>query len=142
MVLLLISVVLQGYVLYVWLTLRPIVTQTVWNSVFLGMLSVTIYRFTELLAPDSAWGHYSLACLNSLFFAWAARHARNQMTAQRRAADALEVIIRAKVEPEPTSFAVELARVLNEIRTKLEFYEAQAAEHGLSKYEEVPRTKK
>jgi hypothetical protein len=63
---------------------------------------------------------------------------RVPMVAQKKAADTLKVIISARVEPEPVSFAAELARVLNTIRIKLEFYEKQAEDNGLPKFKDEP----
>jgi|PlaIllAssembly_1097288.scaffolds.fasta_scaffold199064_1 hypothetical protein len=135
MAFLVIAILLQLYVLYVWTTLYRIVKRRIWVLVFLGIVVITIYRLTEVAASHSS-AHYILAFLNSLFFAWAAGATRIEMRAQKKAADHLKVIIHAKVEPEPVSFAAELAKVLNDIRSKLEYYEKQADDHKLPRFPE------
>lgn len=135
MTFLVLAILLQLYVLYVWMTLYRIMKRSIWVLVLLGIIVITVYRLTEIAGPHSS-AHYLLAFLNSLFFAWAAGAARMEVRAQKRAADNLKVIIRAKVEPEPVSFAAELAKVLNDIRTKLEYYEKQADDHKLPRFPE------
>ena len=136
MVLLSVAIVLQLYVIYVWFTLYKVVNRKVWYCVLAGTIVIVLYRLTELSAPSTQSMHYFLACLNSIFFAWAARLTRLEIRAQQKIADNLKVIIHAQIEPEPISLATELAKVLSQVRDKIDYYEKQAEENGLPKYPE------
>jgi hypothetical protein len=131
--LIVIALLLQLYVIGVWVMLRRITDRRVWTYTFAGLLLITVYRLSRL--SDDALIRGIFACAASGFFVWTVHVVRQHLLDQKKLADEIEAQ-RLAMPNNHSSLAHKLAEYMVETRAKDEYYRTLAKDHGLPSYEE------
>jgi hypothetical protein len=136
-----IALALQLTAAVIWARLFGHIRPWNWWCCFLGLVLVMSHRFGELLGYYS-FGHATAIPISAVFvfatyMAKRAVSADERRIAMMKAMEQHRLELETKVEQQKGA-ATALAIILNDFKSRIEFYEKQSAEHGLPKYEAPP----
>lgn len=148
---LIISIVALGFHLgsvILWLTpvLRRYLEKWIWYSVFIGLASVAVHRIVEVAQTpdDHLFGPISALVIALVAF-FSVKHAhqaiRRRVYLENHVKTLNQSLAKLQQELEQRGHVAEhLAVILNDLRTKIDYYEQQAEAHKLPRYTETAQT--
>jgi hypothetical protein len=136
-----IALVLQLTATVIWMRLFGRIRPWNWWCCFLGLILVMTHRFGELLGYY-AYGHFTAIPI-SMVFVFATYMAKRAVSVDEQRIERLRALEQHRIEletqvEEQKGAATALAIILNDFKSRIEFYEKQATDHALPKYEAPP----